>query len=286
MFNVQESLHRSPYEELQSINEDGTIIALTYNSPINIGIWADYTTGRLFDDDLFKEMKYWTNDFEPNFKNEFLNGLRFPTDFDFGLFVPFGYSMTRYIINNPSCSWLDVYNFLIESIKEYSYWKADDDSEGLLLLISTPLHVVRGKELLSYRDETDSRIYTSKVLAVRDYIVIHWTADEILEMGTAINENGYPFVSYHFGDSFTIVGETQKNEPYFVGGEWLNLCTMLKPLSFGITNHKSFKAYVHWEGVYTLALKKYKEKITSIDNQNENNKWVLKEKGIDWVRGD
>ena len=234
MFNVDSRLHRSPYEELQSINLDGTIVGLKYPTNHWNWLWADYSWGRLFSFDLFSKA---------SMKDSELDGIRdvalhFPEDFDLGLVGSFGYLLSSYIIERPECSWNDVYDYMQYLIKAWSYWTNDDETEGYLLLAVSPLSSVMGGEMETFPSKENPNLYVSDALSFRHYMFIHWDSFNLLEMTTAINKNGYTYISFHIGDSYfggrASVEYTDK--AYFVGGEWLNLLSMVKPVKAGMLN--------------------------------------------------
>ena len=120
-----------------------------------------------------------------------------------------------------------------------SYWMADDESEGYIILIQTAPHTIDGS-METLPSKEDSRLYESPVLSWRHPIMIAWDSDNLLEMNTAMNDYGYPVFSYRIGASwyeYSGDGSEQMNyEPYFVQHQWLNLLTMMKPVQLGLLN--------------------------------------------------
>ena len=58
MFNVAENFHRSPYEELQSVNADGFIVGLRMSQRHNPIVQRDYEMGRMM---LIEGIKHENN---------------------------------------------------------------------------------------------------------------------------------------------------------------------------------------------------------------------------------
>jgi hypothetical protein len=234
LLNVQESLHRTPYEELPSINEDGSIIALKTSMSFNPIMNNDFLLGQFMSIDMIKH---------ENNPDGLLEKMAraYPEGCDIGVFQSFGYVMSKYLIDRPHASWGDLQSFLKETIKNMSFWVADDGSEGYIILVVSPVHQVSG-DIETFPSEDDERIYVYDKLGWRHTLMIHWTNDEIISMNTAINSNGHPYISYHMGASYYSQSDSLlESKPYFIGGEYLNLLTMLKPVKLDIINRSNFE---------------------------------------------
>ena len=252
MFNVQESLHRTPYEELQSINEDGSIVGLKMSMEYNPIVQADYKLGRYFHPshmrayfDNYRNMGFLGLDSKEEYDAPMIEQMarKFPTDCDMAIYSSFGHFLSKALIDNPQATWYDVYMVLREQVKSMSYWVADDESEGYIILIQTaPNAIDSDMETLPSKD--NPRLYEASVLSWRHPILIAWDSDNLLEMNTAINEYGYPVLSYRIGREFyEYAGNESRatawgivNEPFFVQHQWVNLLTMMKPVQVGTLN--------------------------------------------------
>jgi len=250
MFNVQESLHRTPYEELQSINDDGSIVGLKMSMDYNPIVNVDFKLGRYFhpahlkqelDDFRTRYGHGWHTDLDRTYSPPLIETMarRFPTDCDIAIYSSIGHFLSKALIDKPQATWHDVYMMLREQIKSMSYWMADDESEGYIILIQTAPHTIDGS-METLPSKEDSRLYESPVLSWRHPIMIAWDSNNLLEMNTAMNDYGYPVFSYRIGASwyeYSGDGSEQMNyEPYFVQHQWLNLLTMMKPVQLGLLN--------------------------------------------------
>ena len=231
-FEVDEKKHRTPYEELQSINEDGFIVAMKYSTNYNSIIGTDYALGRFHDVEHIRADKTYL------VKNM---ALKFPQDAQIGLYQPFGYLLSRYLIDKPNATWRDVYDYLRQAIKDMSYWVEDDGSEGYLILIQSPVDAFA--EMETFPTEADSRLYVFDKLGWRHPVMIRWTEDDLLTMKTRNNSHRFSqriWVHYYIGAEYYeydgVEDRTIHREPFETEEEYLNLLTMMKPVPLGIVN--------------------------------------------------
>ena len=94
--------------------------------------------------------------------------------------------------------------------------------------------------MVTLPSKDDERIFVYDKMGWRHPMMVKWTNNEILDMNTAINEHGYPYISYHIGAKWFDYASNTKihNKPYFVGGEYLSLFTMMKPVKLDILNYR------------------------------------------------
>ena len=232
-FEVKEDKHRTPYEELQSINEDGFIVAMKYSTNYNSIMGTDFALGR------FHDVEHMRADKTGLVKDM---AMKFPPNAQVGLYQPFGYILSRYLIDRPNATWQDVYDYLLQAIKDMSYWVADDESEGYLILIQSPVDAYADME--TFPSKEDSRLYVFDGLGWRHPVMIRWTDDEVLTMKTRKNwVGGFSqriWVHYYIGAEYYeydgVEDRTLHQMPFETEEEYLNLLTMMKPVPLGIVN--------------------------------------------------
>jgi len=225
---------RKPYEELQSINEDGFIVAMKYSTSANSMMEKDYLLGR------FHQPEHIRYDKTGLVKDM---AKKFPKDTDMGIYQSFGYIMSRYLIDRPNATWKDVYDFLCEAIKDMSYWVSPNEDEGYLIAVQSPYSGYADME--TYPSKEDKRLYVFNKLGWRHIVMIKWTSQNLLHM--YVNNHSKDDVGYDIGSQYY---EYAGANDFHLGDEFqatstqLNLLTMMKPVSAGIVNMVLSKSHI------------------------------------------